>query len=451
MSELDRRLLLAGAGLAGVAALGRLAKAGPLDPPPGPVAPTGNTLTEVYDKIARTDAGLAEARIPVQSITPDANGTYVISQTGSYYLTDFIFGGGSPAIRVTASEAELDLRGFRVQSNASAAIEVQSNNVRIRNGVIYTGSPTASGIRAGNGGVVSGLVLEGLVFRTSALGAGGSLPANCIRSVVRQCTFMGIGGDSRKISLGDYSLVSDCYVETGGEAIVVGRYSQVVDCVVNHAGSAGGSGISVGDHSAIHRCDVACVQTADHAVIAGAACLISQCTVLNATTIFGSSSCISVGEFSRVLECVVQGARRGIILGAGSECIGTSLRGAREGIVASSRCVVDRCHLDSLTSTGAAPIGLSLGTDCVARGNTIVSVVAGTGIAVNGTAGRIEDNTVKNCATGIQTVGTGSFVMRNACTGNTTDYSLAAGTKAGPIVSSPVDPNGSHPWANFAT
>ncbi|HZW06443.1 MAG TPA: hypothetical protein VFF65_04910, partial [Phycisphaerales bacterium] len=77
---LDRRFLLGGlTGLAGIAALsavGRNAAAGPIDPPAGPVAPTGRTLAEV------------EPRTPIGPVTTpgDADAVFKITQPGSYYL-----------------------------------------------------------------------------------------------------------------------------------------------------------------------------------------------------------------------------------------------------------------------------------------------------------------------------------------------------------------------------
>ena len=48
----DRRYLLAGAGLLGVAAMARTAQAGSLNPPGAP-APTGKTTQQLYDAITQ--------------------------------------------------------------------------------------------------------------------------------------------------------------------------------------------------------------------------------------------------------------------------------------------------------------------------------------------------------------------------------------------------------------
>jgi len=57
-----------------------MSKAGPLDPPPGPIGPTGKTLQEIYDKVSSTstkvavsDQGVAEPRTPVRSLPSTAS------------------------------------------------------------------------------------------------------------------------------------------------------------------------------------------------------------------------------------------------------------------------------------------------------------------------------------------------------------------------------------------
>lgn len=113
MEPMDRRMLLAGAGLVGVAALSRAAKAGPLSPPQGPITSTGRTLQQIYDKIARGDAGTPEARIAIQSLPGSPTALHVIDAPGSYYLTGNIFGvPGMCAIEVAADNVEIECDGY---------------------------------------------------------------------------------------------------------------------------------------------------------------------------------------------------------------------------------------------------------------------------------------------------------------------------------------------------
>src|SRR5438128_12461646 len=107
----DRRLLIAGLGLTGAAALARVARA---LPPPRP-ASTGTSLQDVYDKIARTDAGFGEARIPVESLPGSATAQYVIGAPGVYYLTGNITGvAGKAALEGQSDHVEIECDGFKI-------------------------------------------------------------------------------------------------------------------------------------------------------------------------------------------------------------------------------------------------------------------------------------------------------------------------------------------------
>lgn len=456
MSELDRRLLLAGAGLAGVAALGRLAKAGPLDPPPGPVAPTGKTLTEVYDKIARSDAGFAEPRIPVESLPTDENGTRTITQTGSYYLTTNLEpSGGGSAIRVGASDVTLDLCGFRINQPASACIEVLNDNVTIRNGSLISTGTLWWAIKVSV--PVKRLVVEDMIITAKSVGVGGTSVGYIERCSIRRCLFRVIGGaDSNTLYLGDDAEVRDCHVETGlAYGITVGKRARIFDCSIVNVTEQWNTCITAGDGSRISRLSVeyrhgsvgfsGCIRTGNH-------CHISDC-VFSPTDSFAStnSHVISTGSNCVVSGCVMSVVRRGILLGPDSTCRECSLLGGREPIVAADRCVVTDCQIRSMPLESSPPTAVTLGSDCIAIRNSILNAEGGTGIRVVGQRNRIEANTVRGCLVGISSMEASTFVACNQCSGNTTDYSLAPGTKAGPIVSSPADPNGSHPWANFAT
>src|SRR5689334_9465486 len=80
-----------------------ISRAGPLDPPAGPVTPTYKTLTEV------------EPRIAINAInTPgDADSLFKITKPGSYYLTGNITGVvGRHGVEIIVGGVTLDLNGF---------------------------------------------------------------------------------------------------------------------------------------------------------------------------------------------------------------------------------------------------------------------------------------------------------------------------------------------------
>jgi len=127
-----RRALLAGLGgiAAGALVTGK-AKAGPLNPPAGPITSTGKTLTEVEPRIAVSSAN-----------TPgDASATYRITQRGSYYLTGNVLGEASKnGISINASNVTLDLMGFEVRGVVNSLdginMSASSNAIVVRNGLV---------------------------------------------------------------------------------------------------------------------------------------------------------------------------------------------------------------------------------------------------------------------------------------------------------------------------
>ncbi len=125
------RISLASLSMATVLALtGTALLAGPLTPPPGPVAPTHKTLTEV------------EPRTPVQSLPGSPSAVHVISQPGSYYLTGNVVGvAGKSGVVIQADEVTLDLNGFALVGVAGSAHAITGaagaeSNVRIFGGAV---------------------------------------------------------------------------------------------------------------------------------------------------------------------------------------------------------------------------------------------------------------------------------------------------------------------------
>ncbi len=220
MGSIDRRVILAGAGLAGVAALSRMAKAGPLEPPQGPIQPTGRTLQEIYDKIARGGpSGTPEARIPIQGLTGTPTALYCIKQPGCYYLTGNVQGvPGKCAIEVYADQVEIECDGFTFigTQGTLACIRTPSSQRCIG---IYDG-----GFQQWHGMCVdlsssSDCICEELVF-DSCVGTSPdpvTPPATCV---------MGPGGvaydcDVRKcfgatIAVGQNGIIEECACSDGG-------------------------------------------------------------------------------------------------------------------------------------------------------------------------------------------------------------------------------------------
>jgi len=130
MDELmNRRVVLGAVGLAGAAAMAKIAHAGSLDPPAGPIAPTPGP----------------EPRTPINADTcpGDGSAVYTIAQSGSYYLAGNVDAApGLGGINVTASNVTIDLMGFTIEVAAGMTgidAQVGVDFVRISNGAVRSG------------------------------------------------------------------------------------------------------------------------------------------------------------------------------------------------------------------------------------------------------------------------------------------------------------------------
>jgi parallel beta-helix repeat protein len=72
------------------------------------------------------------------------------------------------------------------------------------------------------------------------------------------------------------------------------------------------------------------------------------------------------------------------------------------------------------------------------------------GILVSGPDSRIEGNNVTTNAFGIQVTVSGNLIVRNSASGNTTNYSIAAGNANAQVLTPGANFVSTDPWANFA-
>jgi len=325
MDPIDRRLMLGAAGFAGVAAFTKLAspaRGGPLDPPAGPISPTGRTTGEVFDRveaaeallrdrIVRTDAGIAEPRIPVQSLPGSATATFVISQPGSYCLTGNIQGAPKKnAIEVTASDVTLDLGGHAVVGAGAA-------------GIISVG--VAGGILVRNG-----VVRECGTFGVDLQGADG----NGFGSAIHELRCSANCGTGIRVR---YGVVESCVVSGSGGDGIFGVIAKIRNCWtgLNH----GGSGISAGFGSLIEAC-----------------------------TAHGNGHFDGIFGYggTTITRCVADGnARAGI--GVGHEClvVGNTTRGSSWGIFADNDA--NRIEDNNVCNPGSLGIFANGSGNCVIR------------------------------------------------------------------------------------
>ena len=119
---------------------------GPLQPP-GPPAPTMNSLDQLHSALADINE-TQEKRFPITSVP------VTITRPGSYYFIGSVNFSGTTgnAITVAVSDVTIDLNGFTLSSSPGVTgngIQINNNvrNVTVRNGAIAgTSTVTVSGI-----------------------------------------------------------------------------------------------------------------------------------------------------------------------------------------------------------------------------------------------------------------------------------------------------------------
>ncbi|MFT3685730.1 MAG: hypothetical protein QM783_12520 [Phycisphaerales bacterium] len=212
MNDIERRALLGAAGIGAVAAF---AKAGPLNPPAGSVAPTGRTLDEIYNKIPAV--GGSDGRIAVS-----AAGT--IASPGNYVLVnDIDTPPGGNTFTITANNVTLDLNGFRIGNTLGGYCIVTNgaiSNLVIRNGSIVGG---IGGIVTDQAGI-KGVLLENLRLhgqKSVGISIGGSTSRDCVirRCEVSECGISSTASDPNWVAIGivyngSAARIEDCSVHT---------------------------------------------------------------------------------------------------------------------------------------------------------------------------------------------------------------------------------------------
>lgn len=265
----------------GVVAITLVVVAGPLDPPSGPVQPTGRTQINQQYFIAA---------LP-----------YTISSPGSYVLTGDLIGvAGQHGIVVNADNVTIDLNGFSIAGVPGSLDGVNAGgfreNLTVRNGLIrdWGGNGMQSntaqcrvenvlavgngsqGIDVGGSSVITGCVAQGNGF--DGINSGGGAIIGCVATgntgfgidssgLVADCVAEGNTGDG--INVGGDSVVRGCRVVRNGQGITTGIGVCVVDCVVSDNEA---EGIVAGTGSTVSGCNVR-VNAAD-GILVESGCLV---------------------------------------------------------------------------------------------------------------------------------------------------------------------------------
>lgn len=276
--------------------------AGPITPPPGPVASTHKTLSEVEPRVA----------INATNTPGDSDSVFRISQPGSYYLTERLVGQfGKAGIEIASSNVTIDLNGFEVVGTTSSLSGVSAtfgfDAVSVCNGIVW-GWGGSGVVVQGNGARVervqskqnashgfnigSNAVVSFCIAREN--GATGfqvstaTLISDCVAATN---TTVGFNGNGR-------CLITRCTAEGNGSDGIFGTFgAQIVDCV---SGSNSANGITVSNGCTVARCTVS--TNGLHGISAGVDALILN----NACDGNGLSS-TAAGILITSADCRVEG------------------------------------------------------------------------------------------------------------------------------------------------
>jgi hypothetical protein len=217
--------------------------------PPGAPAPTMKSLSQI------------EPRTPISSAP------FIISASGSYYLTTNLNVTSGNAITINANQVTLDLNGFTLSSVEASPTGVGillantpvNSDITIRNGHI-TGSVTNNGDIYSGHGFVSGISYTANPpnnVRVSDVSVSGCLTNGIFlsfaSSTVESCTVQTVGGvgidasvvsHSTALSCGYFGILADTISDCHGESYGIGSGVYAYGSVNNSYGySAGSSGI----------------------------------------------------------------------------------------------------------------------------------------------------------------------------------------------------------------
>jgi parallel beta-helix repeat protein len=290
------RIILSGFAIV-TAAAGVATLAGDLDPPPGPVAPTLKTLTEVEPRIA----------INATNTPGDADSLFKITQPGAYYLTGNINGvSAKHGIEIAASGVTVDLMGFGLIGVAGSLdgirVSTSALNIAVRNGAAQGWGDDGIDLNSATNSMVEKLRVSSNVGAGLRIGSGGNVldctaMSNVLsgiitstRCTVTQCTCTVNGGGAltgHGILTGSECVISGCAVSGngagagGGNGILTGTGCKVTGCLVSSNGNAGtvdNDGIRTASASAVIHCLVILnkgdgIQTAFQSLVLGNNCI----------------------------------------------------------------------------------------------------------------------------------------------------------------------------------
>lgn len=316
-----------------------VSRAGPLNPPAGPVASSYKTLVEV------------EPRTPISALP------FTITQTGSYYLTSSLTGqAGSNGITVLASGVTLDLNGFGLfgVAGAGSGIAVGAvGNLEVRNGSIREWP--VDGVNAIQSSNCRYQDLRMINCGHAAIRTG-------ISTLVQRCNINSIGFNAAP---------GDPNPDTWAVGIQTGFASVVRDCVCD---ATTARGYNIGDGSVMESCASTRITASGadgYALVAGIGCVVRDSVFRGGTV-------------------------AGVILGRGSHMSGCTVSFGPKGIIADTGCIISNNAIVDVDQAGVTI--LSTARSVTVDGNTMfgTGAIGSVGIVFSSDADIFTRNNIAN-------------------------------------------------------
>ena len=223
-------------------------------------------------------------------------------------------------------------------------------------------------------------------------------------------------------------------VTNWGGAGVNARYATGGSITRVNASGNGLAGINAGIGFVVRECTAADNATG---IVANRDSTIEHCS---ASTNLGAG--VGVGINCSVIGCTASSNAAGGIFSQNYSRIAdcTASENGGWGIEVLTGCAV----LDSLASSNGSG-GIRVDSGCLVRGNNCqrngTGPDPGPGILIRVGDNRVEGNNCTNADWGLKVEGAGNIIIRNTCSGNSTNWSIVAGNAVAPIVAASTNPN----------
>lgn len=398
-------------------------RAGPLNPPAGPVASTYKTLGEVEPRIA----------VNATNTPGDSSHVYVIRQPGSYYLTNNVaVPSQMSGIGIASAGVTLDLGGFSIlgvtDSNSGILVDVAAN-VTIQNGAIQGVGQWGVQFQGTSGH----LVLRGLMVSGCAGGGfvGGD-PATII-----DCAAISNGGFG--FTLGSSATLERCQSNSNQYGFQFNAMCTLLDCradgnSVYGFAETGGGPVSISDCTASNNGQWG-FTLHDDSMIRGSVALSN------------GLDGFSAGDRVTITNCQSNNnTGRGFALGSAPLITNSSASGNHsDGVSVGGRATITDCQSNGNTTAGFSLASDSSILDSTASDNGGDGIVGAQsnrvrrcsvrgsspngqyGIHLTGSANFVEGNSVIAARVGIEIDSGGNKLIRNVCSANLNNWYVQVG------------------------